>query len=143
MKAQPDADDEQANDTVPMDPAEPSTACVRVAYLEPLAGCGDPVRIGAQPLVVGRAFSCALRIDDRRVSGQHALLQATDNGVFVRDLLSTNGTFVDDRRTGQAWLTVPAILTFGHARYRVVFDRADDAETSGMEAKREPTAPRE
>jgi len=122
MKAQLDADDEEANDTVPMEPAGQGTPWVRVAYLEPLDGADDRVHIGAEPLVVGRASSCALRIDDRRVSGEHALLQATDNGVCVRDLSSTNGTFVDDRRTDQAWLTAPAILTFGQARYRVVFD---------------------
>jgi two-component system response regulator GlrR len=121
MKAQPDADDEKAQDTVPMDPAEQPTLCVRVAYLEPLGGCGDRVRIGAEPLVVGRASSCALRIDDRRASGEHALLQATDDGVCIRDLSSTNGTFVDDRRTDQAWLTAPAILTLGTTSYRVVF----------------------
>ena len=121
MKAEPDRDDEQTHDTVPMDPAEQATPCLRVAYLEPLGGCGDRVRIGAEPLVVGRGPSCMLRIDDRRVSVEHALLQATDDGVCVRDLSSTNGTFVDDRRTDQAWLTTAAILTFGNTRYRVVF----------------------
>jgi DNA-binding NtrC family response regulator len=125
---QPDADDEEVHDTVPLEPSEPPTDCIRVAYLEPLGGCGDRVRVGAEPLVVGRAFSCALRIDDRRVSGQHALLQATDNGVFVRDLSSTNGTFVDDQRTDQAWLSAPAILTFGQTSYRVVFG---DLEADG------------
>jgi DNA-binding NtrC family response regulator len=91
------------------------------------------VRIGAEPLVVGRRSSCALRIDDRSVSGEHALLQATDNGVCVRDLSSTNGTFVDDRRTDQAWLTAPAILTFGTTSYRVVFG---DLEADGVPSPR-------
>ncbi|MGH7436561.1 MAG: sigma 54-interacting transcriptional regulator [Polyangiaceae bacterium] len=133
MQAQPDADDEQAHDTVPMDPGESSTHGVRVAYLEPLGRCGDRVRIGAEPLVVGRASSCALRIDDRRVSAQHAQLQATDNGVCVRDLCSTNGTFVDDRRTDLAWLSAPAILTFGTTSYRVVFG---DLESDGAPSPR-------
>ncbi len=133
MKAQPDADDEQTHDTVPMDPAKQPTAFARVAYLESLSGCGGRVRIGAGPVLVGRASSCALRIDDRRVSGEHALLQATDDGVFVRDLLSTNGTFVDDRRTGQAWLTAPAILTFGQTSYRVAFG---DLEPDGAPSPR-------
>jgi DNA-binding NtrC family response regulator len=128
MKTQPDADDEQANDTVPMDPAKQPPAFARVAYLEPLTGCGGRVRVGAERVLVGRASSCALRIDDRRVSGEHALLQVTDNGVCVRDLSSTNGTFLDDRRIDQAWLTVPAILTFGTTSYRVVFG---DLEANG------------
>jgi DNA-binding NtrC family response regulator len=121
MKAQPDTDDEQVYDTVRVELSEQPSASARVAYLEPLGDCGDRVRIDAEPLVVGRAASCALRIDDRRVSSEHALLQATRNGVCVRDLSSTNGTFVDERRTDQAWLTAPAILTFGTTSYRVVF----------------------
>jgi DNA-binding NtrC family response regulator len=133
MKAQPDADDEQTHDTVPMDPAKQPTAFARVAYLESLSGCGGRVRIGAEPVLVGRASSCALRIDDRRVSGEHALLQVTDNGVCVRDLSSTNGTFLDDRRIDQAWLTAPAILTFGTTSYRVVFG---DLEANGAPSPR-------
>ncbi len=121
MKARPEEDDEGAHDTFPTEPTEQSVPCVRVAYLEPLGGCGDRVRIGAEPLVVGRASSCALRIDDRRISSEHALLQATDTGVCVRDLSSTNGTFVDNRRTDQAWLTARAILTFGKTSYQLVF----------------------
>lgn len=121
MKAQPDTDDEQVFDTVRVEPSEQPSASARVAYLEPLGDCGDRVRIGAEPLVVGRAASCRLRIDDRRVSSEHALLQATDVGVCVRDLSSTNGTFVDERRVDQLWLTGPAILTFGQTRYRIVF----------------------
>ena len=44
------------------------------------------------------ASSCTLPVNDPGVSGEHALLQATDKGVRVRDLSSTNGTFVDNRR---------------------------------------------
>src|SRR5580692_4838842 len=132
VKAQPDSDDEEVFDTFRVEPSGQRSPSVRVAYLEPLGDFGERVRIGAEPLVVGRGSSCALRIDDRRVSSEHALLQATRDGVCVRDLSSTNGTFVDERRTDQVWLTASAILTFGTTSFRVVFGDlgADGAPSS-------------
>ena len=49
-------------------------------------------------MLVGRSPSCGLRLDDRTVSGEHALLSWTDSEWRVRDLGSRNGTFVGGRR---------------------------------------------
>ncbi|NCG21447.1 MAG: FHA domain-containing protein [Rhodobacterales bacterium] len=49
-------------------------------------------------LLVGRSPSCGLRLDDRTVSGEHALLSWTDSEWRVRDLGSRNGTFVGGLR---------------------------------------------
>lgn len=132
MKSRPDAQDNGAFDYFPTEPIDVPTHHIRVAYLEPLGG-GDRLRIRAEPLVVGRRDSCTLRINDTRVSGEHALVQASDQGVHVRDLSSTNGTFVDDRRIDQAWLTTPAILTFGQTSYRVVLG---DLEVDSLSSPR-------
>jgi hypothetical protein len=53
---------------------------------------------------VGRSHACALRLDSRRVSGEHATLRWSGSGWTLRDLHSSNGTFVDQRRLepGQA-----------------------------------------
>jgi hypothetical protein len=48
--------------------------------------------------VIGRGFTCALRIDHRYVSAQHALLRWRGQHWDLRDLGSANGTFVDGRR---------------------------------------------
>lgn len=48
--------------------------------------------------LVGRAASCTLRLDDRRASGEHAVVYWRDGGWWVRDLGSRNGTFVDGER---------------------------------------------
>ena len=45
--------------------------------------------------VVGREASCDLYIESFQVSRRHCLLQVTDRGVLVKDLESTNGTFVN------------------------------------------------
>ncbi|MCB9677310.1 MAG: FHA domain-containing protein [Alphaproteobacteria bacterium] len=49
-------------------------------------------------MLVGRAASCALRLDDKHVSGEHATLAWTGADWVLRDLGSRNGTFVDGER---------------------------------------------
>jgi hypothetical protein len=48
--------------------------------------------------IVGRGADCAVRIDDRLVSGEHAALTWRDGQWQLRDLASRNGTFVAGRR---------------------------------------------
>ena len=49
-------------------------------------------------LVVGRASSCDLRIDDSSLSRQHCRIRKTNGVYFVEDLESRNGTQVDGIR---------------------------------------------
>lgn len=49
-------------------------------------------------LLVGRAPSCTLCLEDRRVSGEHATILWTGTRWEVRDLGSRNGTFLDGVR---------------------------------------------
>jgi hypothetical protein len=49
-------------------------------------------------LLIGRAETAGLRLDDRRVSGEHATLLWRDGEWILRDLGSRNGTFVDGVR---------------------------------------------
>jgi hypothetical protein len=48
--------------------------------------------------VVGRALTCALRLMPRCVSAQQTLLRWTGSSWYVRDLGSSNGTFLDGAR---------------------------------------------
>ena len=50
--------------------------------------------------LIGRHRACDLRIDDPRVSGEHASLHWTDGRWELRDLGSRNGTFLEGRRLG-------------------------------------------
>lgn len=80
----------------------------------PPTGREHPV---AARLLVGRAPSCALRLDDPHVSGEHATLIWTGARWEVRDLGSRNGTFVDGQRVGPGEvvaLAAGATVGFGH-----------------------------
>ena len=48
------------------------------------------------PLLVGQSPACHIRLTDRQVSRRHAALDLADGQVRVRDLRSTNGTYVHD-----------------------------------------------
>src|SRR5262249_23652220 len=48
--------------------------------------------------LVGRHANCDLRIDEARVSGEHAGLRWTGTAWELRDLGSKNGTFLGERR---------------------------------------------
>lgn len=65
--------------------------------------------------LVGRSRACALRLNHRRVSGEHAVFTWADNGWWVRDLNSSNGTWVNGARLGEARTALSAgdALRFG------------------------------
>ena len=59
-------------------------------------------------LTVGRAAGCHIALDDRFVSQLHARMFRRDDQLFIEDLGSTNGTFLNDEK-----VTSPALLTTG------------------------------
>jgi HD-GYP domain-containing protein (c-di-GMP phosphodiesterase class II) len=53
-----------------------------------------------QRLRVGRLENCEIKLDNHRVSREHAEILFTSQGWVVRDLRSTNGTFLNGIRLG-------------------------------------------
>lgn len=64
----------------------------------PLTGTSLPLR--PQGTLIGRSPECALVLDDDYASGRHARIFQDENGWWVEDLTSTNGTWLDDHRLG-------------------------------------------
>ena len=62
-----------------------------------------------EPTTVGRSPSSGIHLDhDEYVSSRHALVTPAENGLWVEDLGSTNGTFVNG-----AQVTTPRLLQTG------------------------------
>jgi pSer/pThr/pTyr-binding forkhead associated (FHA) protein len=59
---------------------------------------GKHLRFPAGEFVFGRGPECHVRPESPLVSRQHCLLRVNAEGVFVRDLGSTNGTLVNGAR---------------------------------------------
>jgi pSer/pThr/pTyr-binding forkhead associated (FHA) protein len=57
-----------------------------------------------KPLIFGRGEHADCRIRDERASRQHFAVVPKDTGYIVQDLKSTNGTFVNNERVGEAAL---------------------------------------
>ncbi|MBX3251240.1 MAG: diguanylate cyclase [Myxococcales bacterium] len=68
-------------------------ACLVVIYGEDL---GRRVPLGNEPVVIGRSSRCEVQIDQESVSRNHARIAFDGRAYLVRDLGSTNGTYVND-----------------------------------------------
>jgi len=71
-------------------------------------------------VIVGRAVTSDLPIYDPTVSRHHAELSLTEAGVDVKDLGSSNGTFVNGTPIDQAQAVNGDVVTFGRVAFRVV-----------------------
>ncbi|MCG8462183.1 MAG: FHA domain-containing protein, partial [Holophagales bacterium] len=78
--------------------------------------------------VVGRSVEAKVVIRSPEVSRRHALLTVRDGRLFVRDLGSRNGTYVDDVRiVAEKELTPGRRLRFGALEVRVIVGGFSDA----------------
>src|ERR687886_3050111 len=82
------------------------------------------LRTGA-PLVVGRAMTSDIPVLDPTISRRHAELLWDETGIHVRDLGSSNGTFLNGMRVESAKLSAGDIITFGKGAFRGKEGRAD------------------
>lgn len=80
-----------------------------------------PLMLGDQ-LVVGREASSDLVLQEEGVSRQHAKFSVSPGLVEVRDLNSTNGTFVNGRKVPQAELRPGDKVLIGRSIMMVVPD---------------------
>lgn len=77
---------------------------------------GERVRVGVEPLILGRDASCSIVIDDPEVSAIHCEVRADGQGVQVKDLGSRNGTSVGSVKIREAVLVAPCSLQLGSTR---------------------------
>jgi pSer/pThr/pTyr-binding forkhead associated (FHA) protein len=83
-------------------------------------------------LTIGRQSTNKIVIDNLSVSGQHAKITQGNDGLFVRDLGSTNGTFVNNEKVTKCRLAHQDWITIGNHMLLV-----DIYETLSLEAAKE------
>ncbi|HYU16718.1 MAG TPA: sigma 54-interacting transcriptional regulator, partial [Candidatus Acidoferrum sp.] len=80
----------------------------------------DEIALGTGPVAVGVARECDLVLVDAQVSRRHAELQLAPDGVRVRDLGSTNGTFWQGTRLTEAVVPFGAAIRVGGTTLRLL-----------------------
>lgn len=77
------------------------------------------VPIQKLPFHIGRLDDLELTLPFQSVSKRHAVLHVSEDGLYLRDLSSTNGTFVNRQRVSEAILEEGDILHFAEVEFRV------------------------
>lgn len=78
--------------------------------------------VDGNPYIVGRKTGVSLKLQFRTVSGNHASLWVEDGALFLRDLGSTNGTFVNGNRVEKdstVKVSEEDLIHFAEAPFRV------------------------
>lgn len=102
------------------------------AQLLPLDG-GAAVEITKDLTLVGRKEDCDLRLDHKSVSKMHCVIVKTDGMLLLRDLGSTNGTYVNGKRIELARLKHLDEVSVGGTRllYTYIEDLASALDVFG------------
>jgi len=76
--------------------------------------------LDADILIIGREGDIKLPDSEETVGRKHCELTIADNGYFIRDLNSANGTFVEEdgtlKQVDQAWVELDQVIAFGETK---------------------------
>ncbi|NTX04082.1 FHA domain-containing protein [Myxococcus sp. CA040A] len=89
-------------------------------YVERGPGAGQLVPVQQGPLVLGRSSSSDLRLQHPSISRRHAQITRQGDQVFIKDLGSQNGTFINRNRvTDEVEVMQGDEITLGNAMLRL------------------------
>lgn len=91
------------------------------------------------PVTLGRAKEASIPLPHPLVSRQHCEIIERDDALFVRDLGSTNGTFVGRDRVKESFLHHGQLLTIGTVTFRASY--ATHTETCPQSDPKIPLPP--
>ena len=103
-----------------MPASENASGAMTVPYLESFAERGGPaerVALLRTPFVIGRSETIDHTIYSSKVSKEHAVIDRIGDRYLLTDLVSTNGTFVNGRRTVEAFLRDGDIIQIAHKEF--------------------------
>jgi hypothetical protein len=109
-----------------------------LVVLAPGPDRGRRIELSGDYLVVGREQTCDVRLDDPHVSRTHAALERRGDGIYVQDLRSSGGTFVNGAPATSRELRTGDIISFASVKARFEAGRSAAGGTRAMSATRGP-----
>jgi diguanylate cyclase (GGDEF)-like protein len=104
---------------------DPHSAYLVVIYGDEL---GRRLPLGIQATTYGREPDCDVQLDDERVSRRHAQVLWTGQGFLVKDLGSTNGTFINNAAVEQSPLNHGDQLKIGRSIFKLIYGDSAEAQ---------------
>ncbi len=96
----------------------------------PDSGKKHTLDLSDPPLLVGKSPTCVMRLSDDQISRRHAAFDVQGGALRVRDLSSTNGTFVNDIRIHEVSLVGGESIRLGNSLLSVATERGRSAKAS-------------
>jgi pSer/pThr/pTyr-binding forkhead associated (FHA) protein len=90
----------------------------------------DFVLEGARQVLIGRSSNCDLQVDDPTVSRRHCSIDTDGEAVWVRDIGSMNGTYINGEKIGQPQFVLHDgdVLRLGNHEFRITLEVVDPPE---------------
>lgn len=88
-------------------------------------------------MLVGREAECAISLNSGHISRYHAKFNVSPNGVYIEDLHSTNGTFVNGQKIkGRIRLSVGDEVAFDDITFRLTSNAASQIADTALSPRR-------
>ena len=87
------------------------------------------------PIRIGRRAGLDIQLEDESVSYFHCQIDQINGTLWIRDLGSTNGIFVNGFNVAQSHLMPGDRLTVGTTSFRVEYERETQGRTASREAE--------
>ena len=100
---------------------------------------GQSVELSADVKTVGRSEDNGFQIPEGSISSRHCELATKGEEVLIKDLGSTHGTFLDDKKITEATMKMGQVLRLGSVELRF---EGDKGKPAGKVATKTITPPR-
>ncbi len=92
---------------------------------------GKKVDLGKERISIGKKEDNSFIVNDRTVSRNHVEIVQEQDSFLLRDMGSTNGTFINDTRVREAYLSPGDVIRIGNTRIEfIAFDEKVQIEPS-------------
>ncbi len=91
---------------------------------------GQVFKVSRPTTILGRSTTCEIVVTDPLVSRQHCQIMLGMGGISLKDLGSTNGTFLNGARVTENPLRSQDVISIGGTRLRFALEVSKDSEDS-------------